>query len=38
MGKIEYNKILLDKIDKTLEKLLTDIDKLIDIVIRYEKE
>ena len=38
MGKIEYDKILLDKIDKTLEKLLTDIDKLIDIVIRYEKE
>ena len=38
MGKIEYNKILLDKRDKTLEKLLTDIDKLIDIVIRYEKE
>ncbi len=38
MGKIEYDKILLDKIDKTLEKLLTDIDKLIDIVVRYEKE
>ena len=38
MEKIEYDKILLDKIDKTLEKLLTDIDKLIDIVIRYEKE
>lgn len=38
MEKIEYDKILLDKIDKTLEKLLTDIDKLIDIVIHYEKE
>lgn len=38
MEKIEYDKILLDKIDKTLEKLLTDIDKLIDIVVRYEKE
>lgn len=38
MGKIEYDKNLLDRIDKTLEKLLTDIDKLIDIVVRYEKE
>lgn len=38
MEKIEYDKNLLDRIDKTLEKLLTDIDKLIDIVVRYEKE